>query len=110
MAYNPYYDWPETAAALLLALGFLVSVMARSAMFQYLLLFLAGLVFGRLMFRWRPHKKTSLVLIIIGFLMGYMIGGIWANRKLLVAIYALAIWAGWQLEKHNVFRARTFES
>ena len=108
MHYNPYEDWPETVAILVLALGFLLAVLARSMIFEYALILLAGLVFGRLLHRWKPHKKTALVLIILAFLMGYLLGGIWANRKLLIVLYGAGIYGGWMLEKKQVLRTVTF--
>lgn len=105
-----YHDWPEAVALLMLAAGFFLAVLSGSATFQYVLILLAGLVFGRLLHSWKPHKKAAIVLVIIGFLMGYMLGGVWANRKLLVAIYAAGIWAGWQIEKKKLVRAARFES
>jgi len=108
MTYDPYSDWPETVALIVLCAGFFLSVLARSMMFQYIIIILGGMVFGRLFARWKPHRRYGLVLIMIGFLMGSMLGGVWANKKLLVVFYAIGIWAGWNLEKEGLLRTVTF--
>lgn len=109
MAYDPYLNLPETIAIILIAVGFLIALLAHSAFAQYGLVLIAGLVFGRLLCRWKPYKKSALILVMLGFLMGYMIGGVGANRKLLVAFYTIGLWIGWMMEKNKVLRTASFE-
>lgn len=108
MALNPYEDWPEALALTLLVLGFLIALVTSSVIVQYLIIILAGLVFGRQLHRWKPFKKSSLFLIMLGFLLGYMLGSVYANRKILLVLFFIGLWAGWYFEKKKYFRTATF--
>lgn len=108
MALNPYEDWPESLALLLLILGFLVAMLSTSFLLQYTIIILAGLVFGRQLHRWKPHKKSSLFIIMLGFLLGYMLGSVYANRKILVAFFGIGVWAGWYIDKKKYLQTAAF--
>lgn len=108
MPYNPFEDLPETTALVLLIAGFIIAVLARSTFFQLAIIILAGLAFGRLLYRWKPHRKTSLVLIMLGFLLGYLMGSAGSNHKILVVLFGLSVWGGWALERKNLLPTVSF--
>lgn len=83
-------QWVEAGWLLFLVIGFIVSVLLRSSSLSYLAIFLAGALAGRI-YTIKRYKEPILptVLIIVGFLGGYLIGSFWINRIFVVLLFAL---------------------
>ena len=88
-------QWPEVFSLLFLFLGFVIAVTLRSPMLSYVTIILSGLVAGKT-FYLKRFKEPILpfVLIIIGFLVGYLIGSFWVSRMasfiLFIIFFALS--------------------
>jgi energy-coupling factor transporter transmembrane protein EcfT len=85
-------NWAEVFIIILIMIGFLVSIVIRSAWLSYLIIFLAGLMGGRVIAK--RHKRQPLLpyfLIIIGFLFGYLLGALVfeINKKVLVLLFII---------------------
>lgn len=74
-------QWAEALTVLFLALGFLLALLLRSALFSYLTIILAGLLAGRVYYIKKLTEPIfPFVLIIVGFLLGYLLGSFWTSR------------------------------
>ena len=73
--------WPELLALIFTLLGFLLSVLISRPGLSYFSVFVSGLLAARLYYLQR-YKQPILpsVLIILGFLVGYVAGSFWASR------------------------------
>jgi len=83
-------QWVETLTLLFLALGFVTAVLLQNSFVSYLSIFLAGALAGRIYYV-KKYKGPILptVLIILGFLFGYLAASIWASRILTLFFFAL---------------------
>lgn len=74
-------QWPELLALIFTLLGFLISVLISRPALSYFSVSVSGLLAGRLYYIQR-YKQAILpsVLIILGFLVGYVAGSFWASR------------------------------
>ena len=68
-------SWAEVFFIVLLVLGFLLSIAMPNPWINYIVIFFAGLLSGRWVYK-KKGKQTlfPFFLIIIGFLLGYMLG------------------------------------
>ena len=86
-------EWVEALTVLFLVLGFIVSVLLQSALFSYISVVLSGFLAGRIYFIKR-YKEPILpfVLMILGFLLGYLIGSFWASRVGIIIFFSVSFW------------------
>lgn len=75
------YQWPELLALCFALLGFFISVLISQPGLSYFSVFVSGLLAARLYYSQR-YKQPILpsVLIILGFLVGYVAGSFWVSR------------------------------
>lgn len=81
--------WAETLAVVLVLVGFLVSLLLKNALLVYLVVILSGFLAGRIFYvkRFKEPIFPS-ILMILGFLLGYVLGNIWASRFWTVVFFA----------------------
>ena len=84
-------NWVEILAFFLLIIGFFLSLSAPSAFLSYIIVFLCGMVAGRLWYQQRKNLKFSWLMIIMGFLFGYVLGTYYGNRKIVVIMFLLGM-------------------
>ena len=97
-----WYYWVEFYTVLLLVIGFLIGITVRSALINYIIIFLAGLMAGRLLYgRTKKHKFTH-YLIVIGFLLGYMLGSFSYNKKIIAFLFFSATLLSYYLHKKGI--------
>ena len=82
-----YRDWMEFFFIVLMIIGLTMALMAPSAVISYILVFLSGLFAGRIIFRRKHNIVFPFLVIIIGFLIGYMIGIRYGNRAVIALLY-----------------------
>ncbi|MBW2991619.1 hypothetical protein KY345_00190 [Candidatus Woesearchaeota archaeon] len=79
--------WAEYFMILLMVIGFLVAITLDSMWLNIVVIFIAGLMAGRLLYgREKKHKFTH-YLIVIGFLIGYLLGSYSFNKKMIAAVF-----------------------
>lgn len=105
-------QWVEVLALFFLFLGLAVSVLLRNTYFSYLTVFLAGFLGGRLYYL-KHYKEPILpfVLIIIGFLFGYLVGSLWINRIAVLIFFVLGFVISYYLHLKQVlvtFKSKNF--
>ncbi|MBI2665183.1 hypothetical protein HYX12_01010 [Candidatus Woesearchaeota archaeon] len=74
-------EWAEALALFFLFLGFVISVLLQNPTITYFSVFLAGVLAARIYYIKRFREPIlPFILIIIGFLVGYLIGNFWTSR------------------------------
>ena len=75
------YQWPELLALCFTLLGFLISVLISKPWLSYFAVLVSGLLAARLYYIQRYQQPIlPSVLIILGFLVGYVAGSFWVSR------------------------------
>ena len=102
-------QWPELTALLFLALGFVISVLLRNALWSYVSIFSSGLLAGRIYYMKRFKEPiVPFVLIILGFFMGYLLGALWVNRTLTIVFFLISFGVSYYLHLKKI--VTTFKS
>ena len=86
-----FEHWAEVLAAILLLIGFFIALIFQSPVIHYITIFLAGVLCGRILYE--KHKTQPIfpyILMIIGFLLGFMLGAITANKFAITLIFLVA--------------------
>ncbi len=95
-----YKNWMEFFFLVLMVIGIFTALISPSAVISYIIIFLAGLAAGRLIYE-RKHKiQFPYLIIIAGFVIGYIVGVYYGDRKLVVLLFVIgAIISYWMYDK-----------
>ena len=100
-----YEDWPEIIAFILLVIGFFVALGAGSAVIGYTLILLAGFMGGRIWFRVKQNLKIPWSIILMGFLVGFMLGSRYGDKRMIVIFYIFGIVISYYLHEKGIIKS-----
>jgi len=89
MAFNYFDSWVEFFFFVLLVIGFIIALFAPSAVVSYIVIFVSGMIGGRLIYERKEKLKFPYYLFIIGFLVGYAIGAYHGNKSVIITLFVL---------------------
>ncbi len=95
-------SWPERFFWILLAFGLFIALGLHNAFLSNVVMFLMGLLTGRIIYERRKMLNAKVYLIIIGFVIGYLIGDLWGNAFVTLGIFLLANCLSYILHMHNM--------
>ena len=84
-----YRYWMEFFFVVLMILGIVVALSSPSAVISYFIIFLVGMFAGRLIYIRKNNIKLPYLLIIAGFVIGYLIGTYYGNRRLMIILFVI---------------------
>ena len=94
--------WAEVLATIILLVGFFIALIIQSPGLHYLVIFLGGLLCGRMLYdKHRTQPIFPFVLIVIGFFLGFMLGAIAANKLVIMILFLLGLTISYQSHKRG---------
>lgn len=87
MTFDLFYWWVEYAFLVLLVIGFILAASAGSAVITYITIILIGVLAARSIYKRKKGFKFPAFVILIGFLIGYVLGSFYGNRKLILILF-----------------------
>jgi len=95
--------WAETLAMILVLIGFFVSLLLTSAVLVYIIVILAGFLAGRILYIKRFKEPIfPFILMVVGFLFGYVLGSFGASRSWTVVFFLLGIVVSYYLHMKKI--------
>ena len=97
-------DIPEIITIIAIILGFTIAIFTPNKILLYTLAFLSGLLFGK---TWQKYQKSQCVpmfLIIIGFFLGFVIGGIYANIRIITLMLLAGILISYWIHEKKIIK------
>ena len=101
-------NWVEYAFFVLLVLGFFFSAGSGSAVMSYIMIFLCSMMGGRLLYRLKKDSKVPWVIILIGFLIGFVMGSFYANKRIITVCYIAGIWLSYYIHDKDLIHTTEF--
>lgn len=92
-----FKSWVEFWFFVTLVAGFIIALLSGSAVVSYVIIFICGMMSGRLIFERREKFVAPYYLIIVGFLIGFMVGTPWGDDEVVVILYILGILLGYEV-------------
>lgn len=81
-------EWAEAGVLVFMVLGFVLSILLTIPILSYFSIIIAGFLAGRIYFIKRYAEPIfPLILILCGFLLGYLLGGIWISRAWVFVLF-----------------------
>ncbi len=101
---NLQFDWPEAISLLLLIIGFFMAIFSGNNAILYIVCFLMGLIFGRIWYKFRLSHCIPVFLAIMGFFLGFILGGIFANLRVIALVLLAGLLIGYWLHEKKIIR------
>ena len=105
-----FKSWAEFVFFVIMVMGFGVSIWASSfsAVISYLVVFLSGMIGGRLLYDRKGKLTFPYYLIVAGFFIGYLIGTYYGSRKIVIVLFVLGILFSHYLYNRGYFKDALF--
>lgn len=87
MARSYFENWMEIFFIIIMLLGIVMAVVVRSNIVSYMTITAAGVAAGKIIFERKNKVRFPYILIIVGFLIGYVIGAYDASRQLVLLLF-----------------------
>ena len=99
-----FKSWAEFFFFVLMIIGFIIALLAPSAVISYLVVFLSGMIGGRLLYERKKKLTIPYYIILTGFLIGYLIGTYYGSRKVVIILFVLGILISYHLHNKGYIR------
>jgi len=101
-----FKSWAELFFFIVMIVGFIVALWATSfsAVISYIVVFLSGMIGGRLLYERKQKLTIPYYIIIIGFMIGFLIGTIYGSRKVVIILFVLGILLSYHLHNKGYIR------
>jgi hypothetical protein len=101
-----FKNWAEVVFFAIMVIGFIISLWASSfsAAISYIVVFLSGMIGGRLLYERKKKLIFPYYLILIGFLIGYIIGTYYGSVKIVIILFILGILFSYHLNNKGFIR------
>lgn len=99
-----YRYWMEFFFVLLMIIGIVVALASPSAVISYFIIFVVGIFAGRLIYERRRNIQLPYFLIIAGFVIGYLIGAYYGNKRLMIVLFVLGSIISYKLYDKKILR------
>jgi hypothetical protein len=103
-----FTSWAEFFFFVIMIVGIIVAISVPSAVIGYLIIFISGIMAGRIIY-WRHHDTHfAYFLVIIGFLIGFLIGSYYGDRKVIFVLFFIGAFLGHYLYSKKILRDTLF--
>ena len=97
--------WAETLAIILLLIGFLIAILLVKSYLIYIVMILSGFLAGRIFFIKRFKEPIfPIILMVLGFVIGYVLGTFWASRFWAIAIFSVCFGVSYYLHLKKILK------
>ena len=105
-----FKSWVEFFFFVVMVVGLIVALLAPSAFISYLVVFLSGMIGGRLWYERKKKIAFPYYIILIGFLIGYLMGTYvgYGNTAVVIILFVLGILFSYHLCNKGYIRDLPF--
>ena len=104
MALDIFRNWMEVFFVIVMLIGIIISVIIPSNFISYLTITLSGVAAGKIIFDRKNKVRFPYILIISGFIIGYVIGAYNASRQLILILFVLGALINYHLHEKGVLQ------
>jgi len=97
-------DFPEILTIIAIITGIIIALATPNRIILYATALIMGLLFGRLWHKYKKSQCVPLALVIIGFFLGYLLGGIYANIRIIAIMLLAGIIISYWLHEKKILK------
>lgn len=95
-------DVPEVLAIIFLTMGFIISLFTFSNYALVAVCFLSGTLFGRIIYRYKHRNKTPIIIAILAFFLGFLLGSVMLSWHLMAISLFLGTFLSYWLHEKDI--------
>jgi len=99
-----FWNWAEMFFMVLLIAGLILGIFSPSAVITYLMAFFTGFMAGRLMYERKHNLKAPYMLIVIGFIIGYVLGTFYGSKIITLILFIGGYIVSYQLYDKKIVK------
>jgi signal transduction histidine kinase len=101
-----FKSWAEFFFFVVMVIGVVIGFWAGSysAFISYIVIFLSGMICGRLIYERKHNLTFPYYLIIIGFLIGFLLGTYYGSKQIVVILFVLGTLISYHLHNKGYIR------
>jgi len=101
-----FRSWAEFFFFAVMVLGLIIALWATSfsAVISYIVVFLSGMIGGRLLYERKAKLTFPYYVIIVGFMIGFVIGTVYGSRKVVIILFVLGLLFSYHLHNKGYIR------
>ena len=103
-----YKNWMEFWFFVLMVIGVLIALSAPSAAISYMVIFLSGMLAGRLLYERKNKMQFPYLMIIVGFVVGYLIGVYYGIRRVSIVLFIIGAILSYKLYDNKILKDTRF--
>mgnify|MGYP001557802516 CR=1 FL=1 len=103
-----YKNWMEFWFFVLMVIGVLISLSAPSAAISYIVISLSGMLAGRLFYERKDKMQFPYLMIIVGFVVGYLIGIYYGSRRISIVLFILGTILSYKPYENKILKDTRF--
>ena len=105
-----FKNWAEFFFFVIMVIGFTFALWATSfsAFINYIVVFLSGMIGGKLLYEKKKKLSFPYYLIVIGFLIGYVMGTDYGSATVVVILFVLGILLSYLLHDKGYIRGMPY--
>lgn len=84
--------------------GIVMALVSPSAVISYFIIFLVGMFAGRLIYIRKRNIQLPYFLIIAGFVIGYLIGAYYGNKRLIIILFIIGSVISYKLYDKKILK------
>jgi uncharacterized membrane protein len=89
-------------------IGVFIALLSPSAAISYIISFISGIFAGRLMYERKNKIKLPYLMIVLGFVIGYLIGVYYGSRKLVIILFVIGAILSYALYDNKILKDTRF--
>ena len=87
-----------------MVIGVLVALSAPSAIISYAIIFISGIFAGRLVHERKNKIQLPYLMVIAGFVIGYLIGVYYGSRRVVIVLFVAGAIFGYKLYDKKILK------
>lgn len=91
-----------------MVIGLLIALASPSAAISYVIALISGIFAGRLIYEKKESIRFPYLLIIIGFIIGYLTGVYYGSRRIVIALFVIGAILSHKLYSKKILRDTRF--
>ena len=88
----------------LMVIGVIVALSAPSPIISYAIMLVSGIFAGRLVLERKDKIQLPYLMVIAGFVIGYLIGVYYGNRRVIIALFVAGAIFGYKLYDKKILK------
>lgn len=99
-----YKNWMEFFFLVLMIIGILIALSAPSAVISYIIIFISGIFAGRLIYERKNKIQFPYLMIIAGFVIGYLLGVYYGSRRIVIVLFVIGAILSYKLYEKKILK------